>query len=211
MKRLTPCGLVTTAVLLMLGGGRLQADVINFQYKWSVLPSSVIANGTGSASFAVLDGTTNAERGVTTAIDAATVTTSSSASGTADTFNAPFSLKVDLTDTASGKSGNLSFSGSLTGLLDATSSTLTSTFSEPVTQWLDLGTNRYTVTIDPVEASLPAPGAQVSTLLDGLITVTDAPQPTTEPPQGGNAPEPSSLMLGGTALAMLLVRRWRRK
>jgi hypothetical protein len=206
MKRLTPCALVTTAVLLVLGDGRASAGFVDFSYHWSVTPGSVIPGGTGSVTLALAaDGLLTAQTGLPAFIEAATLTTTSSATTPPDVFNAPFALTLDLTDVASSATGTLSFAGTITGLLTANSSTLTSTFSEPVTQTLDLGQYRYSVTIDPIEASLPAPGSQFSTLLDALVTVTE--KPTTTPPPGSDTPEPSSLVLGGVAVALMLTQR----
>jgi hypothetical protein len=206
MKRMTSLALAVTAVWLLLAAGRARADFVSFSYHWSVAPSSVIPGGTGSVSLTpAADGSTTAQTGVTAVLDAATVTTSSSAGTTPDSFNAPFSLGLDVKDTVSNATGHLTFSGTIAGTLTATSSSLTSTFDNPVTQTLHLGGWSYTVTIDPVVANLPAPNSQSAVLLDALTTVA-ADQPTTQ----HNSPEPSGLVLAASAASLWWLSRRRR-
>src|SRR5436305_6983607 len=105
MKRVTSLALAATAFWLLLGAGRSRADFVSFSYHWTVLPSSVIPGGTGSVSLTPTAGSTAIQTGVTTGIEAATVTTSSTAGSTPDSFNTPFSLQLDVTDTASKATG----------------------------------------------------------------------------------------------------------
>lgn len=196
-----------TAVVLF-GAGQVKAEMVGFSYQWTVLPTSVFPGGTGSVTLAATpDGTASAELGSSTPtfIPGATVTTTSSATDVVDVFDTPFSMSVKLTDTASGLFGDLSFSGTISGTLSATSSTLTATFDDPFTKTLTLGDKVYTVTIDPSLVSLPAPGATSPASIDARVTVANGgvdPAPT---------PEPSSLILGATAVLGFAARRLLRR
>jgi hypothetical protein len=142
----------------------------------------------------------------------------SSSSATADApdvFNIPLALKVHLTDTASGKSADLSFTGNISGKLTATTSTVTASFDKPASQTTStpLGNFDYTVRIDPFLIAVPAPGSTVSGMVTAFISASLGHNATTPPgpgPKPVQTPEPSSLVLGATALSLLgLVRRCR--
>jgi hypothetical protein len=210
MKSLTT-PLIALAFIGLVAASPARADMIAFSYSWEALPDSVIPGGTGSVhltpsvpgtSSATLDGAPNY-------ITAAEVRTSSSATSPPDTFDTPFHLKLTLMDTASHESSTITFDGHIKGTLTATTSTLTSTFLNPVTQSRTLGGHLYTVTIAPSLANgqgpLPSPTAPAA-LFDARIQISTPSQDG----QGGNsqAPEPCSLLLGATALAGFAVRRW---
>jgi hypothetical protein len=201
----------TAAALLLLLGGTARAEMVGFSYQWTVLPTSVFPGGTGSVTLASApDGTAQAElnKNAPTFIPGATVTTTSSATEPPDTFDTPFSMKLHLTDTASGLFGDLDFSGTIAGTLTATASSLTATFDEPFIKTLKLGTHVYKVQIDPALVSLPAPGASSPASIDARVTVAGR---IDEPPPTINTPEPSSLLLAGLGLPLLAAaRRWRR-
>jgi hypothetical protein len=129
--------------------------------------------------------------------------------------NKNYSLIVDLTDSASNKSGMLTFTGSLNGTLSLTSANIKNTFIGPLTQHLDLGGNLYTVTIGPYAA----PGIPDSTQT-GSISAHVSVQP--EGPTGGGSggpvpppsrqtPEPSTLLLAGLGLSALGMAGWRHR
>ena len=115
MKRLSTRAFVTMAALLLLGLGRARAEFVDYSYHWSISPNAVLSGGTGSAAFALTgDGPATSLVGDSnpTVIPAATITTSSSASGgAADTFNNPYSIGLRLTDKASGQFADFTFTG----------------------------------------------------------------------------------------------------
>jgi hypothetical protein len=200
--------LLLTALGLGVGASA-HADPVDFSYSWAVLPTPAIAAGTGSVAFAAASGTASVELGSsnTVNIDGAELTTSSSAADPPDSFNAPFGLQLTITDTASGQSDDLTFSGALSGTLTATTSTLTSTLFNPLTQPLTLGDHVYSVTIGPSLLSLPAPG-QAAALIRAQVTVTSA---VPETPPVTETPEPGTLLLGATAALGLAARRlWKK-
>ena len=211
MKHLFMRMLFMLVVVAALGESTARAELVNFSYAWSVLPSSVLPGGTGSVQVSLTaNDSPSFNVGVSTPIPGATITTTSSASaGSPDVFSNPFSLKLSLKDTTSGDTGNLSFSGTISGSLTSTTSTLTGKFDNPLLQSLHLGTHIYQVTIDPSLLGLPAPNSTANTQIGAFILVTNAGGNGGPPPS--NAPEPSSLVLGGMAIAGLAARRWRAK
>jgi len=202
MKHRTVRLLFLLTALFLVGESRARAEMIDFSYSWTALPSSVIPGGTGSATFAVApDGIASAELGSPTPVlvPGASITTTSSATNPPDSFRTSFSLKLRLTDSTSGQAGDLTFSGSLVGTLTATESQLVSTFTDPLTQSLTLGNHLYSVTIDPTLINLPNPGSSAPALIDARVSVANTTVAKT--------PEPSSLVLGATAVLGLAARR----
>jgi hypothetical protein len=194
--------------LVLLGTGQARAEMIDFSYSWTVQPS-IIAGGTGLVTIAAAqDGTGSYDTtsATATSIPGANITTSSAATTPPDTFpTTPFSLKLHLTDTTSGQAADLTFSGSVSGTLTSTSSQLTSTFNNPVSQKATLGNHVYAVTIDPILLNLPAP-TRGSVSINALVKVgTGDVKPP--PPPTSHTPEPSALLLSATAVLGLVARR----
>src|SRR5262245_16847043 len=150
MKPLT-ARLPALLALLLLAPGALRAETVNYSYSWSALPSTVInpPGATGSVLFALTpDGSTSSTLNdpSPTVLPAANAqTTSSAGANSPDKFDVAYSLKLHLTEGAN--SGDLTFSGHITGNLTGVSSTLVATFDSPVTRTLALGTHLFTVTI----------------------------------------------------------------
>jgi hypothetical protein len=206
MKHLIVRLLLIPAVLVILGNGQARAEMIDFSYQWTVQPS-VLPGQPGSSGSVLLStaqpGTGQATLGDPggTTIPGATVTTNSSATVPPDSFLANFTMKLHLTDSTSNTSGNLTFSGTVSGTLTSTQSILTGTFHNPLTQTLTLGGHLYTVSIDELFRPQP-PGSAALVQISAGVTVSKPghPHPT-------GTPEPSSLLLGATAMLGFAVRR----
>lgn len=217
MSRSTRLALIVTALWMTLGISRAGAENITFDYSWKATPGSAISSGTGSVLFSTFSQTgASVALGGTTVIDAANVSSNSSGGIApvsvlpfADVYNHDFGLELSLTDTASGLSGMLTFSGKLVGELTSTESTVDATFSSPLTQTLTLGGHVYEVTIDPTTARIPPPGSTAATLIDAFVGVTA--QNNNGGPVTSTTPEPSALALCAAAGAAYLVRRRLRK
>jgi hypothetical protein len=204
MKHLSVRLLLMLVALVILGNQRARADAISFNYDWTVHPAVLpgLPGSTGDVLFAATQpGSGQAMPGdmIGTTIPGATITTTSSAVNPPDHFQGSFTMKLHLTDALSNKSGNLTFTGSVSGTLTTTKSSLTGTFNTPLTQTLTLGGHLYSVTIDELFHPQP-PGSPALVNISANVTVNTPTKPTT-------TPEPSSLVLGATAMLGLAVRR----
>ena len=164
MKRLFSLVLALVACAASLG----RADTIDFSYTFSALPTTV-PGGTGTVSITpYAGGSTTVPFDGSHFAPAFSLTSASSALGTlespADNFSSAFSVTVGVTDAASGMSHDFVFNGMIEGNLTQTSSTLTASFTGELTGTANLGTNQYTVSIDPATVSIPSPQPPVELL-----------------------------------------------
>jgi hypothetical protein len=185
---------------------------MSWSYHWSVSPAAVLSSGTGSVALALAQDGSGAS-----SIQAATVTTSSSATNAApDVYKVGYNLTLQLQDNQSHQSGDLTFHGLLSGTVSATSSHLTNSFSDP-TEKLTLGGHLYSVTLNPSLMTLPPPGSTILPQINAVVSVTNATGQPTPTPAGGSpgpvqsTPEPSSLVLGMLAVGGLGVATLRRR
>jgi hypothetical protein len=196
MKRSTP---VVALTLLLLAGARANADFIQWSYNWNINPISVLSDsGNGSVSF-----TNQPSQSATGNSD--TVATNLKANSLADPANpdtlsntGAYTLTMSLTDTASGQSGTVSFSGKLSGTFSKSSANITNAFTGATSEKLTLGGNVYTVTIGPYSPPGPPNSASPGPL--GSIAAHVDVAPDSGGITGASSPEPSSLLLGLFAL-----------
>ena len=126
--------------------------------------------------------------------------------------NAPYSIRLTLTDTASQLSGLLTFNGILNGFANEGDhvSSITSTFVGSTTQSLKVGENRYTVGMlspDPLLHWAPQPNNPVNKFfgtIDAHVNVAPASGPRA-------TPEPSCLVLAGIGLVTVAGAAWRNR
>jgi hypothetical protein len=136
-----------------------QATYATFGYHWGAGSTGTVIQGTnpttgngkstGSVAFALVrDGHETARVGGPTVwTPLGFVMTSSSASAAhPDHFHASVTITLQLRDAASGKTGTLTFKGTIDGTMTWNASHLTVTFAAPV-QKLTLGHHVYTVTL----------------------------------------------------------------
>jgi hypothetical protein len=210
--------LLATLLVFSAVGSAARADMITqWTYSWDTNPLSVAANGgamTGGINLTALPLAAGATMTGDSNIPAVNLSTFSAApSGTFDTFNkAPYALLFSLTDTASGKTGNLTFNGQFDGTLSTTSAQIGNTFLSPSTQTLVLGQHTYTVALN----SYVAPGLPSATVFGSIgahVSIADA---STGGGNGGgtgggvsDAPEPSTLLLAGLTLPAAGLMWWR--
>jgi hypothetical protein len=175
-----------------------RADQIGYGYDF-LTPAAVTGDqgNLGAVSFATTNPGTATGHAVVTATQLAVVT--SAPSDNPDTFSGQtYSLTMHLTDDPSGKSGTLTFTGTLTGSLSVQNVNIRTSFS-PATKTLVLGNDTYTVslgstTLGPDPTSVTALSATIDVR---AIEITS------------QAPEPSALVLTVLGLTTVLARRRR--
>jgi len=185
--------------LCLFGTGQARADFTPWNYNWTPSVSVLQSDTPGQASILFSNEPGGSALG-TTSIVAANMKTSSSADPSAPgTFtNAPYSLSLAILDQASGKAGNLTFSGTLNGAVSSGSAILLNTYTSPETGSVQIGGHVYTVKIGPFAPPGP-PSANISGSVSALATVTVA-----------DAPEPSTLMLAGMGVSLFGGWWWKR-
>src|SRR5262249_21431147 len=167
MKRSTP---LAALALLLLAGNRGRADFIQWSYNWNINPISVLSDsGNGSVSFTNQPAQTASGNSDTVATNLKA--NSLAAPGAPDTLNntGAYSLTLSLTDSTSGQTGTLTFSGKLSGSFSKDSANITNQFNTPTVQTLFLGNNSYTVSIGPYSP----PGPPDSTNLGSIAAHVD--------------------------------------
>jgi hypothetical protein len=182
----------------------VRADPISFGYNFET-PNSVTGDSgnLGVISFA----TTNPGEasGSATVVAAKLAAVSAATASNPDTFSGEsYSLTLQLTDTASGKTGSLTFTGQLFGSLSATAANITTSFAT-ATQSLVLGNDEYSVTLGPlVPPTTPNPtvvGTLEATINPELHEVTLPIEP------GIQTPEPTGLLLAAIGITGVAVAR----
>ena len=192
--------------LLLLGGTRASAELINWSYTWTASPDLLHANpGSGTVRFLTFGGSPASNPGDTSSLPVYVYYSSTAPAGSPDQFNKQaYTLTLGVTDADSSLEHDFTLTGYFQGTLTSAKSGLGNTYTGPTTQSFTLGTHVYSVAFQPYAAPLyPAPpGAPgpIPGVILASVTVTDSP---------AKVPEPSGLVLGGLTLPLLGLRWWR--
>jgi hypothetical protein len=204
-KRSLPVCTGIALVLLFLAKTSARADLIAWGYNWEPSTSKVFANGGGSGYLKLTDEPANSATGnsntVVTNIQAFTTTP---INNPAMFNNVPVSFALQLKDTASSKTDNLTFSGVFSGNITANSANVQLNFTSPTSTTVTLAGNTYAVMVGTYTPPGP-PGAANSGSLNAFVTVT--------PVSGGgggiaSTPEPATLSLACLAFPFVGLCGW---
>lgn len=208
MKHISvPLGIALLVVLAPITR-QVKADYLNWSYTaTSNVPGiSVDAQApTGGASVTLTDYRI-AQPGATTIPVQAYVTTAGTTSpivfGPSSNVPTTYNLALTIRDGTTHDSGTLNFTGYLAGSLTATTSSLVNTLAPVTSNSLTLDGHKYTVSIPPM--TLAAPNSPQQNIL-AKVSVTDASKvgPGVTPNTNG-VPEPTSIVLAGFGLSLLV-------
>jgi hypothetical protein len=204
--------------LLILAGVQARAEPISWDFSWE--PSSLViaADGGGTGGVSLTLQPPVGAQGPSDIVATNLRTFSSAPVTTPDTIaQGNYSLTLTLSDTESGRSGNITYTGYLSGSFSTSSSNLANTFTGETSQELILGSNKYAVSIGPYAPPGP-PGAANAGTISAHVEVERVP-----PGDGGDGddddgdpptrptPEPSTLLLSCLGMSCLGVASWRKR
>jgi hypothetical protein len=194
------------AALVLLGAGQARAD---WTASWSLGAGQGPSFSSGNSSVLVTPFGTDASG---SDIKAATLSSVSS-SLTADSFNTGFDLSVTIKDTTTGATGSATWHGLITGSVAPSTANLQATFQSPLQMTVsNVNGNNYTLTL-PSSVNIPNP-ADSNAGAQGLVDAQVKVSPSSgggNPPPTNQTPEPSSLVLAGSALSLAALSAWRRR
>jgi hypothetical protein len=208
MKRLLTHFLGASLGLLVCAGTQARADSIPVGWDYSWTPGSLVvaadSGGTGGISM-TLQPFTHAD-GSSDIIATNLRTFSSAPRTTPDSIaHGAYTLTLNLTDTASGQTGSVTFSGFFSGTFSTTSSNITNAFTGDTTMQMSLGGHLFTITIGPYAPPGP-PSASNAGTISAHVQVDDD-----SGSGGSDSPEPSTLLLSALGVSVLGGATWRKR
>ena len=202
------------AVLIAaLTAGRAGAGLIPWGYQWNAQPIVVSADSSAPhgpppggitlipGAITITGGSHGAALGSASviAVNLSAFTFSPSPSGAPDRFsNAPYTLRVTLSDLDSGRSGSMKFNGVFNGTMTDSRVDLHTRFTSATRQSVTIGHDLYTVTMTSYTPPGP-PSLGNEGDIKAFVDVHPA-----------SAPEPSTLLLCGIGVAGALFSPFRR-
>jgi hypothetical protein len=196
--------------LLSLGGAPARADSTTPQVSWTynfTPGQSFLASNTGSGTVSFTNEPTKSATNTSDVVVTNLRVSSTASTTTPDSFTSGGAWKVSLvlTDSASGKTDTMTFTGKLSGTFSASNSNITNTFTGKTSYTVNLGGNTYTVSLVGYTPPGP-PTASNAGSIAAFVQVT--PNGHTS---GGGTPEPSTLVLSCLGLGFAGLASWRKR
>jgi hypothetical protein len=196
---------VALAVFATVGFSHARADFVPWSFNWEPSALVIKASGAGTGGLSLTDEPLKHADGTSDVVVTNIRAFSSATRSHPDVFtHAAFAFKLVLKDEKSGQTGTLTFGGFFDGTISATSANVKATFTAPLFQTLKLGGHTFTVNLG--NYAPPGPPAASNA---GSIAANVAVDQTTSG-GGGNAPEPSTLLLSCVGLSGMGLAGWRR-
>lgn len=216
--------IASTAGLLLLAGSPAWATpsaTPDVQWSYNFTPNSpfVGSSGTGTVTF-----TNEPTKGATNSSDIVVTNLRDSSTASSDhpdtITNGAWKVGLQLTDTATGLSKTMMFTGTLGGSFSSGNSNVTDTFTGQTTQtWTATGknsagqtvTNTYTVSLTGYTPPGPPSAANAGSISAHVNVTTNTTGGGGGVIGGGSAPEPSTLVLSCLGLAFAGASSWRKR
>lgn len=184
-----------------------KADFVPWTYNFTPSQTSFSADVPGTGGLTLTNEPLNHAQGTSDVVITNIRTFSSASRTNPDHFtHAAYTFSLVLKDDASGQTASLKFSGFFSGSDSINSSNILNTFTGPTLQTVKLGANTYTVNIGSYAPPGP-PSASNAGSINAHVSVNETSGSTG---RGGEAPEPSTLILAGTGLSFLGAAGWRK-
>ena len=215
MKRFLTATAAALALLLMTGMG-VHANplppALSWTYNFAPGASSLASDAGTGGNISFTNEPTNTAVGNSTIVGTNLRVASTATAGSPDSLsgshgNYSLSLALATTDDTGLHQATLTFHGQLAGTFSHDSSNLGNIFGADATQTVALGAYTFTVALNSFTP--PGPPGQTNA---GSIAATVSITPGSNPiPQGGNAPEPGTMVLAGLGLSAFGGAAWRKR
>ncbi len=195
-------------VLMVVATCQIRADYLNWTYTATFQVPGITVNtpSNGGGTVTLTDYASPQPGGTSIAVQA--YETASSATTPISFNNLKYDLALQITDSATHDSGTLHFTGSLTGTLTATTSTIVDSFTPVTSNSLTLDGHTFTVKM-PTVTLAPPTSPQANIMASVSVTSPGGGTGGTPPPPPSNGtPEPTSLLLGSLGISILGIGRW---
>jgi len=187
-----------------------KADFVPWTYNFTPSSTSFASDIPGTGGLPLTNEPLNHAVGTSDVVITNIRTFSSATRTNPDHFShAAYTFSLVLKDDASGASTTLKFGGFFTGSVSINSSNILNTFTGPTLQTVKLGANTYSVSIGSYAPPGP-PTASNAGSINAHVSVNEFTPGGGGTKGGGEAPEPSSLLLAGTGLSFLGAAGWRK-
>jgi len=202
-------GFSALLVLPLLSPGPACAGFLDPAWHYDIIatPSPIVLNAATGTKIILTDESPNATvaRQGSSDIAATNIYTTSNSNSSVVYANLAYNLKLTIKDDESGASVVLNYGGLLSGSVSKHGSLTTNVFDDNTSHTYMLGLNSYTVKVDSFVAP-SGPGANNAGSIGGNILVNGHPI-IDPPPPTNDTPEPATLLLGLSGIALVCWRK----
>ena len=207
MTRSSIALLMTLSATLAWGTSQAKADFVPWSYNWEPSALAIKAGGAGTGGLSLTDEPLKHADGTSDVVATNIRAFSSASRKITDVINhAPVTFTLLLKDELSNQTATLKFTGFFNGTISATSANVQFTATAPLTETVKLGGHTYTASLG--NYAPPGPPAASNA---GSISAHVGVDEIIHTGGGGNAPEPSTLLLSSLGLCGMGLAAWRKR